>query len=104
MSEGEPPDRLTHLGERIERARAGESPVRPSGRGGDALGGALGYGLRIGAELLAALIVGVALGWTCDHFLGTRPWGLIAFFFIGAAAGIMNVYRATQKMGRGTGR
>lgn len=67
------------------------------------MGGALGFGLRIGAELLAALLVGLALGWVCDHFLGTRPWGLIAFFFIGAAAGVMNVYRTTQHMGRGTG-
>ena len=28
-----------------------------------------------------------------DHFLGTYPWGTIAFIFIGAAAGFYEVVR-----------
>jgi len=103
MSEGDPPDRLSRLGDRIEQARAGEKPPAPAKPDDRGLGGALGYALRMGAELLGALLVGVALGWVFDRFLGTRPWGLIAFFFIGAAAGVMNVYRATVGGGRGGG-
>ncbi|MBV9862529.1 MAG: AtpZ/AtpI family protein [Alphaproteobacteria bacterium] len=52
--------------------------------------------------MVAALCVGLAFGWVFDHFLGTRPWGLIVFFFLGSAAGIMNVFRATRTMGYGT--
>jgi ATP synthase protein I len=98
MSEGEPSDPLSRLGEKLDRAR---SRARAGGSGPAAEGGALGFGLRIGIELIAALIVGVVLGLTTDYFLGTRPWGLIAFFFIGSAAGVVNVFRAAQGLGRG---
>lgn len=99
MSEGGPSDPLTRLGERLDRARADENRRRPGG-GAPAPSG-LGVGFRIGIELVASLVVGLALGWVFDHFLGTRPWGLIAFFFIGAAAGMINAFRAAQGMGRG---
>jgi ATP synthase protein I len=101
MSEGGPSDPLARLGDRLERARADENRGRPSGDAAPPPSG-LGLGLRIGIELVASLVVGVALGWVFDHFLGTRPWGLIAFFFIGAAAGMVNAFRAAQGMGRGT--
>ena len=91
MSESEPPDPLARR--EVDRGQSG----RP---GAAAPGGALGVGLRIGIELLAALLVGVALGWVADRFLGTRPWGLIVFFFLGSAAGIVNVFRAAERLGR----
>ena len=98
MSE-EPPDPLARLGERIEQAR--QEQLRR--RGGDrATGpqGALGLGFRIAVELVAALGVGLAIGWGIDRVFGTRPWGLIVFFFIGAAAGMLNVFRAAKDIGR----
>lgn len=105
MSDDQPSDPLARLGERLDQARSRDSRNAASAGGKDAAaGGALGFGLRIGIELIAALIVGVVLGLGLDYFLGTRPWGLIAFFFIGSAAGIVNVFRATQGMGRGGGR
>ena len=64
-------------------------------------GSALGSGLRIGIELVAALCVGLALGWLADRYIGTRPWGLIAGFFLGSAAGVVNVFRAVRGMGGG---
>ena len=99
MSEGGPSDPLARLGERLERARADENRGRSNGNPAPAPSG-LGLGFRIGIELVASLVVGVALGWVFDRFLGTRPWGLIGFFFIGAAAGMMNAFRAAQGMGR----
>lgn len=102
MSEGGPSDPLARLEQRLERARADENRRRPSG-GDQAPPSGLGVGFRIGIELVASLVVGLALGWVFDHFLGTRPWGLIAFFFIGAAAGMMNAFRAAQGMGRAKG-
>ncbi len=54
-------------------------------------------------ELAAALCVGLGLGWLTDRFLGTRPWGLIVFFFLGIAAGMLNVFRAAKGVGYGHG-
>lgn len=101
MSEGGPQDPLAQLGERLKRARA-EQDRESSADDRRWSQSALGLGFRIGIEVVAALLVGLALGWATDHFFGTRPWGLIAFFFIGAAAGMLNAYRAAQGMGRGS--
>lgn len=99
MSEGGQRDPLARLGERLARARSEQN--RGQGRDGGPPPSGLGVGLRIGIELLASLLVGLALGWVADRLLGTRPWGLIVFFFIGAAAGMANVFREAQGLGRG---
>jgi len=52
--------------------------------------------LRIGVELVAALVVGVGIGVLLDRWWGTSPWMLLAFFLLGAAAGILNVFRVVQ--------
>ncbi len=101
MSESEPPDPLRRIGEEIDEARSRAGLERSAGRDDATAGGALGFGLRIGIELLAALCVGLALGWLADRYIGTRPWGLILGFFLGSAAGVVNVFRAAQGMGRG---
>jgi ATP synthase protein I len=54
----------------------------------------LALGLRIGIELIVAVGVATGLGWAIDRWLGTRPWGMIVLFFLGVAAGMLNVYRA----------
>ncbi|MBV5335963.1 AtpZ/AtpI family protein, partial [bacterium] len=64
--------------------------------------GPIGVALRIGTELLAAMVVGVGGGLLFDRWLGTAPWGLIAWFFLGAAAGVLNVYRAISGLGYAT--
>ena len=56
-------------------------------------GSALAVGMRVGVELVAAMAVGVAIGWGLDRWLGTKPWMLIVFVFAGGAAGIANVWR-----------
>jgi len=101
MSESGPPDRLRRIGEEIDEARSRADRGGSADRGDVTSGGALGFGLRIGIELLAALCVGLALGWLADSYIGTRPWGLIAGFFLGSAAGVMNVFRAVKGMGGG---
>jgi ATP synthase protein I len=98
MSE-EPPDPLAQLGEKIEQARREQAGHRGSGRSASPQG-PLGIAFRIAIELVAALGIGLAIGWGLDRVLGTRPWGLIVFFFIGAAAGMLNVFRAAKDIGR----
>jgi ATP synthase protein I len=99
MSEGGPPDPLRRLGEEIDKARSQAGQEGAADVGDVTSGGALGFGLRVGIELVAALCVGLALGWLADRYIGTRPWGLVAGFFLGSAAGIVNVFRAVQGMG-----
>jgi ATP synthase protein I len=58
----------------------------------------LGQAVRIGTELLAALIVGGGLGWLADTYLfSTQPWGLVVGLVLGTAAGIRNAYRLAQR-------
>jgi ATP synthase protein I len=101
MSADPPSDPLAQLGDKIERARQERAREEAVGRGAVSGGGALGAGFRIAIELVAALCVGLALGWVFDRILGTRPWGLIVFFFLGAAAGMLNVFRAVKNLGLG---
>jgi len=56
----------------------------------------LGQGMRVGIEFVSAIGVSTFIGWALDNWLGTLPLALIVMFFLGAAAGFMNVYRLTQ--------
>lgn len=57
-----------------------------------------GFAFRIGVELVSALLVGAGIGWLLDRWWGTEPFLLLIFFFLGAAAGLLNVFRAAREM------
>ena len=59
---------------------------------------AFGNALKIGTELNAAALVGSILGFILDNWFDTKPFIMISFFFIGVAAGILNVIRSAKKM------
>jgi ATP synthase protein I len=100
MSEDPSPDPLARLGAEIDKAR--RERLRQEANGpAPPRGAALGLGFRVAVELAAALCVGLALGWVFDRAFGTRPWGLIVFFFLGSAAGMVNVFRAAKGVGSG---
>jgi len=63
----------------------------------------VGFAMRIGTEVVAALIVGVGIGLLFDRWLDTKPWFMVAFFVLGAAAGMFNVYRVVQNKGGAVG-
>jgi len=99
------PDRrstLRDLGRRLDQARG-----RSGGAADEILGSQpqspLGWAFRIGVELVAALVVGVGFGWLLDRWLGTMPVFLVVFFFLGAAAGGLNVWRVAARMGLDAG-
>jgi len=54
---------------------------------------ALGLAFRVATELVIAVAFGVGAGWALDRWLGTSPWLLLVFIFLGMGAGILNVYR-----------
>ncbi len=58
----------------------------------------LGKALKISTELVAAVVVGSLLGFILDSWFDTRPWLTISFFFMGVAAGILNVIRSAKNM------
>lgn len=56
--------------------------------------------MRLGAEMVASLVVAIAIGYGLDRLFHTSPWFMIGFVPVGAAAGLRNVIRAmgpTQK-------
>jgi ATP synthase protein I len=58
----------------------------------------LGQAVRIGTELLAALMVGGGLGWAADTYLfASAPWGVVIGLIVGLAAGIRNAVRAAER-------
>ena len=103
MSEDPPTDDpLRRLGEQLDKAQARLGPKRKTG-GNPGLQQGLALGLRIGIELVTAVVVSVGLGWAIDRWLGTRPWVMLAMFFLGVAAGMLNVYRAVTGTGGAVG-
>ncbi|NQV46892.1 MAG: AtpZ/AtpI family protein [Rhodospirillaceae bacterium] len=104
MSDHKPDHTLEDLGVRLKRARdenEHKTRGRIPGSGSDMSG--FGMAIRIGSELVAALIVGVGFGLLLDYWLDTSPWFLVVFFFLGAGAGVLNVYRAASGIGYAPG-
>ena len=58
----------------------------------------LGKALKISTELVAAVGVGATLGVILENWFDTRPWLTISFFFMGVAAGILNVIKSAKNM------
>jgi F0F1-type ATP synthase assembly protein I len=61
----------------------------------------------VGLSFVFALVLGFGGGYLLDGWLGTRPWLSFLGFFLGLAAGILNVYRvlgAVNAAGPGPGR
>ena len=86
-------DKIAKLKEKIENIEQNKQnasqPKKQSGAG---------FGFKISTELVAALVVGVGIGLLVDNYLGTKPFGLIIFFILGAFAGFLNVYRVMRRI------
>ena len=54
-------------------------------------------------ELVARVMVGTCIGWALDRWLETSPLFLVMLFFLGAAAGMLNVWRMVSGRGMATG-
>ena len=53
---------------------------------------------KLGTELVSAVAVGTIIGFILDSWFDTKPWLIIIFFFLGTAAGILNVIRTAKRM------
>ncbi len=92
------PESLRDLGKRLDEAQrkrvVAQRRPPPS---------QLGIAGRFATELMAALLVGGALGWGLDWVFGyfgirTKPVFLVVLFVLGAAAGIRGVMRAAGEI------
>ena len=61
-------------------------------------GSFMGNAFKLGTELVAAVAVGTIIGFILDSWFDTKPWLIIIFFFLGAAAGMLNVIRTANQM------
>jgi len=50
----------------------------------------------IGMSFVFALILGFGGGFWLDGAIGTKPWFTFIGFFVGVAAGVLNVYRVMK--------
>ena len=65
---------------------------------GEKKGSYMGSAFKLGTELVAAVAVGTIIGFILDSWFDTKPWLIIVFFFLGTAAGILNVIRTANRM------
>lgn len=90
--------RLGNLDQRLSKLRVhrqNETDQSGDGSGnGAARASAMARGFRLSSELIAGVAVGALIGWGFDRLLSTSPWGLIVFFLLGFAAGVINVMRS----------
>ena len=87
---------------RLRRARGSDAKTGPGGSAALPEDGK-GKAMRISAELVVAVAVGGGIGFFIDDWLGTKPWFLISFLFLGNAAGLWNVFRLTKNQGYSVG-
>lgn len=48
----------------------------------------------LGVDLVANTIVGLAIGYLLDRWLGTSPWLMITGLVLGSVAGFLTIFRA----------
>ena len=96
-------DRMQDLERRIDRMQEdrGEKTRGPDRHGLPAGAGAILA--RVATELVAGVMVGSFIGWVLDRWFGTSPLFLVLLFFLGAAAGMLNVWRMVSGRGMAAG-
>lgn len=83
------------LQRRLEEAQQRLEEPRSSKKAGAVSSGEAGIsaGFAIAIEMLVALAFGVGIGVLLDNWLGTSPWILIVFSFLGMGAAVSNAVR-----------
>jgi ATP synthase protein I len=92
--------RIADLDGRLGKVKAQRDAEARANLDAEMRGRGMAYGMRMAAELVAAVIVGGMIGWGLDWVLGSKPWLFLLFFVLGFAAGVLNVVRSYERMQR----
>ncbi|SDL70761.1 F0F1-ATPase subunit, putative [Geoalkalibacter ferrihydriticus] len=57
----------------------------------------LGFLSGIGISMVVATLMGLAIGYYLDKWLGTSPWLTLLFLLFGVVAGFRNIYILTDR-------
>ena len=87
---------LKEISTRLKIAKKNIKNIEEKNRGSNAT--SLGKAMKISTELVAAVVVGTTIGFLLDNWFDTKPLLTICFFFIGVAAGIINVIKSAKRM------
>ena len=87
---------LKEISTRLEIAKKGFKKKHKKTESSNAA--SFGKALKISTELVAAVVVGTTIGFLLDDWFGTKPLLTICFFFMGVAAGILNVIKSAKKL------
>lgn len=57
----------------------------------------LGFLSSVGICMVASILIGMAMGYYLDQWLGTAPWMLLIFLGFGIASGFRNIFILTKR-------
>ena len=87
---------INEISTRLKIAKKNIKEIDENNKGTNAA--SLGKALKISTELVAAVVVGTTIGFLLDSWFDTKPVLIICFFFMGVAAGMLNVFQSAKKM------
>ena len=88
-------NRLDQLGKKLDDATEQSSGAQPKSGGSG-----LGIAMRMGSEFVVAVLIGGAMGWGLDQWLGSTPFLMFLFIMFGFAAGTLNIIRVGKELER----
>jgi ATP synthase protein I len=87
--------RLEALKERLKQADQDEAVRTGSTQKG--VDNNYRLGNRVLAELIGGIVGGALIGWLLDRFIGTSPWLLLVFLFLGIIVAFRNIIRISNE-------
>lgn len=57
----------------------------------------LGFLSSVGICMVASILIGMAMGYYLDQWLGTEPWMLLIFLGFGIVSGFRNIFILTNR-------
>ena len=94
MADPSDEERLKALEERIKAAKGAQAPKPHM----EEHYSQAQVAWRMVIELVAGLAIGFGIGYGLDALLGTRPWLMVLFIFLGLAAGVNVMLRTAREV------